>query len=391
MNQQTKTKNKFRDQFCHFVKDEVGVAALHDLESKVVKPTELDTDIIVVGSSIVHMARALVLASFGARVTVLEQSRSYGGVWSTAETVGLTGVERAPHIFMPCKIAYRFIETVIGIEMVEMDPHPMLITLNENYALQSRGCFPSTPVTSHPNVMYEGVCRQPNGGANVLFKKLIRLGEKMGIRFVSEAYVKTLSLMDCHVKAKGSFGEVTGRRVVMSRGSPVTHIYDGHAVIIPYRSSTNISLHLLVEATMKPGFSFVHVDGHPLIKEIHDISNCTKGIATDRRLIIVKLRYNIFEQNDLSLIDSKEVFEDLVGFGLFASTNRVVESEITGYAQTRIGESAIEDLSNRYEPCLDIVPFSTLADKSRRADLCAQDMSVSLSAKEFYQTLAGAW
>ena len=383
----TGSKSLFGERLRRFVKEKVALdPSSHNWDQKYGQ-SNTDTDILIIGSSMVHLARALALASFGARVTVLEQREQLGGVWSTTNTVGLSNVERAPHIFMPCEIAYSFIEEVIGIELVEVEPQPFILTVGKNGKIESQNPFPNTEITTHPQVRYSGQCRHPREGTNALLNRLIELGKDLDVTFKVNTFVDALEVNNDTVTAKGEFGKVSGRRAVISRGSPVVQLDDSEAVILPYKSSSNVSLHFLIESTAGQTFSFVHVDGHPLIKEIHDVSTSTKEIKTGQRLIIVKLRYNIFENNELPLIDSTNVFDDLVRLDLFGLGDRIITSQVTGYAQTRLTEIGVRHLEQRYGDRIEIVPFANLSNLDIRADLCAQDMSVAFSAPEFYQTL----
>ena len=347
-----------------------------------------DTDVVVVGSSIIHLVKALALASNGLKVMVLEQRSSLGGVWSTIDTLGLDKIERAPHIFMPTAMAYDFIENVLETELSVMDPQPIAIEVDEYCKIISQSEFPVSPETCHPEVLYDGVCKHPKNGTNALVETLLRLGRDMGVQFRPNIHVHTLRIDDeQQITVVSQSRQFTAKKVVLSRGSPVLQIHDGHSRVLPYHSSTNISLHLLLKTNKLGTFSFVHVDNHPLIKEIHDITTHSDGVNAGHRLIVMKLRYNIFEQSQLPMLDAHAIFANLQKIGLFDVSDVVEKSSTTGYMQTRLLESSLEDLQRNFGAAVEIVPFPHLNCADARPDLCAQDISVALSAPEFYERL----
>ena len=384
MNQKVKTA--FRDRLATFMDSHVGLT-FPELGVRQFT-VETDTDVVIVGSSIVHLIKALTLASIGLRVVVLEQRQSLGGVWSTIDTLGLRNVERAPHILMPTARAYKLIENVFETRMSEITPHPIALRVDENCAVITESQFPSSSETRHPDVFYEGPCKHPTNGTNALIERLFSLGRAMGIQFRSDIHVHSLRIdNDQKTTLISKSQEFSAHQVIFSRGSPILQIHSGQSRIVPHRSSNNVSIHLLIKASSSHAFSFVHIDEHPLIKEVHDITAHTPGLELGHRLIIVKLLNNIFNIAPLPILDAQAIFADLKKIGLLGAKDVLLNSTTTGYAQTRILESCLGDLEREFGHVIDMVPFKLLHEGKTRGDLVAQDMSVVLSAPEFYESL----
>ena len=305
--------------------------SLFERQNRILK-IKADTDVVVVGSSIIHLVKALALASNGLKVMVLEQ-RSSLEVWSTIDTLGLDKIERAPHV--SCQLRWHMTSLRTFWKLNCRDgPSTDSNEVDDDCKIISQSEFPVSPKPA-TRKSYDGVCKHLRMGQSLVETLLPWGGYR--VQFRPNIHVHTLRIDDeQQITVVSQSRQFTAKKVVLSRGSPVLQIHDGHSRVLPYRSSTNISLHLLLKTNKLGTFSFVHVDNHPLIKEIHDITTHSDGVNAGHRLIVMKLRYNIFEQSQLPMLDAHAIFADLQKIGLFDVSDVVEKSSTTGYMQTRL-------------------------------------------------------
>jgi len=383
----TELKREFHNKLLDFINRETYLAESNESTKSELRNSIANTNYTIIGSSIVHILKACALASSGANVTIIEQNNSMGGVWSSINTLGLYNVERATHIFMPCPLTYKLFEEVFNYRFIEIDPKPISISVKNDSNIISKNQFPIHNKTSNPLIKYEGPCLHPINGPNALFNHLLDFSKKLGVKLKTNTKVNSVEIYDDITNIICSSDTLTTDKVIISRGSPIPQIKDKETTIIPFLSSNNISIHFLIDPADSNKFSFIHFNGHSLIVELQDITDITSGIEKGLRLIVCKLKYNLFELNQLSLIDTKTLFQSIIKLGLLSENSKIIATNITGYPQTRLSEIAVKEIYNRYGRIIKIIPFVSISMKEEEAHLSAQDISVALSSNEFLKNL----
>ena len=90
---------------------------------------ERDThyDSVVIGASPTGLFEAAALAETGAKVLVVDQSDRLGGAWTTLDLPGVGTVECGSHYLIDLPNVYSFLEEVLDIRLVLLDPPPQYI------------------------------------------------------------------------------------------------------------------------------------------------------------------------------------------------------------------------------------------------------------------------
>ena len=383
-----KNINSLNKKIVNFVSKSVGIEDNYSINEIINTSKEAtDSDVIIIGSSIIHLLKAIALASYGRKVIVIEGSEKLGGVWSTIDILGLKNIERATHIFMPCETTYNLFEQFFEHPFINIDPKPFSMIFKKNEILEATKDFPGSEESPNPSVKYQGPCKEPLNGPNSLVSKLVSISKELGVVFITNTYVSSIDCGNKYVTLNTKTKKLKTKKVIISRGSPIAEIKTENSNIIPFNSSNNISIHFITNKGNNFPFSFIHFQNHPLIVELQDLTNITNGIDQNHKFFVCKLKYNIFNSEKVSIIDTSDLFKSLIKSEIFSSKTSLIKTNITGYAQTRLNEKTVKNISNRFSERIEILPFTSIDSNSNYTSIAAQDISVAISSKEFLKNL----
>ncbi len=84
-------------------------------------------DVVVVGSSLISIMKAIEESAKGRKVCVIEKRNDLGGAWSVQEVEGVGLIETAGHLLEYYKGSYEKMSKLLNIKFVKMEPQPVKV------------------------------------------------------------------------------------------------------------------------------------------------------------------------------------------------------------------------------------------------------------------------
>tara|TARA_R110000868_G_scaffold7354_4_gene40015 strand:- start:29060 stop:30256 length:1197 start_codon:yes stop_codon:yes gene_type:complete len=290
---------------------------------------ERDThyDSVVIGASPTGLFEAAALAETGAKVLVVDQSDRLGGAWTTLDLPGVGTVECGSHYLIDLPNVYSFLEEVLDIRLVLLDPPPQYILPRR---VASRLCVDFTQrwggkisprvhrgevsVRSFRNLAspyyryvrhllgMDGPPRRPLkyivGGTSALVGALERFVEQGGfdIELGKRLEDIDLSVLEKTVRCRVGNRVITaGELVISSCTSMPSILIDGKFVDIPGDIIPSVQLHMMVDGAAQRRLTFVQFSGSDHAILASDLTDsCTPPLVpADRRLLSAYVRTDV--------------------------------------------------------------------------------------------------
>lgn len=300
-------------------------------------------DCVLIGAGPVNIIEAAYRIQQGEKVVIIEERDKPAGAWSTIQYDQMPEIEIGCHIWDVDENTYRFLEQLLGLDLVRLSPQPRI----RKYGVRWPYDWKMNAITAKRFIKLAfslkfGQIRKdigtPANRVGVLPKKYLypkhgAFEVKKGIENLINNYNIPIVYNSCanamdidettQLVTQGK--TYTTQKVILSSLSHFDKItVFNKAFTANYTRLKYVHVHLLIDSKLNKNLSYDRVMGHPLIHRISDMSSQVKHELKDgQSLVCVGVFQKAFENQDTTNLGAT-VLNELKELNYIPSSSQLI-------------------------------------------------------------------
>lgn len=252
-------------------------------------------DYLYTGTGPISVIDGIIQAKNKHTVLFVDDRTRIGGAWGAIPVGNYGELEIGCHIWSYNKLSYSFLHSFLGLELVALDPQPILLkgnlsvpydrknlvlTLKQSVKylirLQLRNLY--RYFKDNPSARLNLFSRKynyPKGGGRAIQQALEKKIKASAIDCLLNTKIKALEKKnDYWLVTKEDNTQITTRFIKLTSTSTIQTITKGeHVINVRFTTVNYIHFHLVFDEVLHKSFSYLRLVKHPLIHRISDITD----------------------------------------------------------------------------------------------------------------------
>jgi hypothetical protein len=317
------------------------------------------------------MLKALDLHAQGRRVQILDRKNQAGGAWITKPVGRFRDVEIGVHLLQNRRLAYEFLETVVGIELVAsprghlafLGPLPFSFSLGHllehvAYVVRSasrsagelssalRGLPPAVASIFEP-------CRYPPNGCRSITDRLLKLLKDAGIVPTFGVEITRVEIDDDRLGGTccTTSGELRFRQIVVGSRAHCGIHHRGQRVPVHAPASTSTTFVLHLRGTLRRPFRYVRFWKDDILLRAGNTGRyASPAVDPDEVVVSAHIRPASIKARPAETAGA--ILAKLISYKLIAPGASVIDFDVDSYPVQTIRDADMDRLERTLAPAV---------------------------------------